>query len=58
MIRDNKNVPAYLCEADVDGSFPEALTADVEAVLADETSVMCADAAVNRNSVSLVAFSN
>jgi hypothetical protein len=43
---------AYLCEANVDGSFPEALTADVEAVLADETSVVCADAAVKDCAVS------
>jgi len=36
----------YLDEADVVASLPEALTADVEAVLADETSWVSADAAV------------
>jgi hypothetical protein len=39
-------VSSYLGESDVNGSFPKALTADVESVLADETGGMCADAAV------------
>ena len=37
---------AYLDETDVGGLLPEALTADVKAVLADQTSGVGADAAV------------
>lgn len=35
----------YLGEANVLALLPEALTADVEAILADETGAVCADAA-------------
>lgn len=35
----------YLDETDVLGLFSEALTADVETVLADKTSGVCADTA-------------
>lgn len=38
--------PAYLDETDVLASLSEALTADVQAIFADETSAMRADAAV------------
>jgi hypothetical protein len=38
----------YLGKANIVGLFAEALTADVEAVFADETGPVCADAAVNR----------
>jgi hypothetical protein len=37
---------SYLGEADISGLLAEALTADVEAVLADQTGGMAADAAV------------
>jgi hypothetical protein len=37
---------AYLDEANIGGLLAEALTADVEAVLADQTSLVGADAAV------------
>lgn len=37
---------AYLGESDVCGSLAEALTADVESILADETSWMGADTAM------------
>jgi hypothetical protein len=37
----------YLDETNVGGLFTEALAADVESVLADETGAMSADAAVN-----------
>ena len=43
------SVVAYLGEANVVGLLPEALTADVQAVLADETSWVRADTA-NRKS--------
>lgn len=36
---------AYLCETNVRTLFPEALTADIETVLANETGVVFADAA-------------
>lgn len=39
-----------LVEANVGGLLTEALTADVQAVLADETGLVGADAAVERNS--------
>jgi len=39
-------VTAYLDEADVGGFLTEALAADVEAVLADETGLVGADTAV------------
>ncbi len=35
----------YLGEADISRLLPEALTADVESVFANETSLVCADAA-------------
>lgn len=38
---------AYLDETDVGSLLTEALTADVEAVLADETGLVSADAAVD-----------
>ena len=37
---------SYLGETNIGRLLPEALTADVQAVLADETSSVCADAAV------------
>ena len=37
----------YLCEADVCRLLTEALTADIESVFADETGLVCADAAVS-----------
>jgi hypothetical protein len=43
--RELRKLP-YLGESDVCGSLAEALTADVQAVLADETSSVRADAAV------------
>ena len=39
----------YLGEANVLGLLTEALTAQVEVVLADETGLVLADAAINRN---------
>jgi len=39
-------VGPYLDEANVGGLLSEALTADVQAVLADETSLVLADTAV------------
>jgi Zn-dependent M28 family amino/carboxypeptidase len=42
---------AYLDESNVGGLFTEALTADVQAVLADQTSLVCADSAVVKLSV-------
>jgi hypothetical protein len=57
MIPSDNNFHAYLCETDVDGSFPEALTADVEAVLANETSIVRADAAIKDYPVSVQSFS-
>ena len=45
----------YLGEANVGGLLTEALTADVEAVLADETGLVRADAAVNVQSVHVLA---
>lgn len=55
----NKDV-AYLDESDVCGSLAEALTADEESVLADETSWMGADAAVKVrvSLLSQITFSN
>jgi hypothetical protein len=41
---------AYLDEANVSGLLTEALTADVEAVLADETGLVGADTAVRLES--------
>lgn len=38
--------PSYLGEADVLGLLTEALTAEVEVVLADQTGLVLADAAV------------
>lgn len=38
--------PPYLGEADVCGLLAEALTADVQAVLADQTSLVGADTAI------------
>jgi hypothetical protein len=43
---------AYLDETNVGGLLTEALTADVQAVLADETSLVGANAAVIRKIVS------
>ena len=40
---------AYLDESNVGGLFTEALTADVESVLADQTSLVGADAAIHQN---------
>lgn len=37
---------AHLGESDISRLLPEALTADVQAVFADETGLVCADAAV------------
>src|SRR5690242_15599841 len=37
---------AYLDKSNVGGFFSEALTADVQAILADETSFVCADTAI------------
>lgn len=48
---------SYLGEANVGGLLTEALTADVEAVLADETGLVGADAAVKKTRVSLPVFS-
>lgn len=42
----------YLCESNILSLLPEALTADVQAVLADETGPMRADAAIEENVVS------
>jgi hypothetical protein len=39
----------YLDEANVVGLLTEALTADVEAVLADQTGLVLADTAVNKH---------
>lgn len=39
---------SYLDEANVGGLLPEALTADVEAVLADQTGLVGADSARKR----------
>lgn len=47
------DVVAHLCESDIDGSFPKALAADIETVLADDTGVVCADAAVNNIQLAL-----
>jgi len=44
----------YLGEANVGRLLPEALTADVQAVLPDETSRVCADAAVESMLVSAI----
>lgn len=41
---------AYLDKSNIGGLFTEALTADVKAVLSDETSLVCADAAVRSSS--------
>ena len=49
------SVIAYLVEANVLGLLTEALTAEVEVVLADETSSVLADAATERGT--LLAFS-
>lgn len=38
--------PSYLGEADVGGLLTEALTADIQAVLANETGLVGADTAV------------
>ena len=38
--------PAYLNEADILALLPETLTADVEAIFADETGCVCADTTV------------
>jgi hypothetical protein len=43
---------AYLDETNVGGLLTEALTADVQAVLADETGLVGADAAVEKIQVS------
>ncbi len=40
---------SYLGEADISGLLAEALTADVEAVLADQTGRVGADAATQKN---------
>jgi len=47
----------YLDEANVGGLLTEALTADVEAVLADKTGLVGADAAVNVPSVHVLSIS-
>jgi len=39
-------VETYLCEPDILTLFPEALTADIEAVFSDETGFVGADATV------------
>jgi hypothetical protein len=46
-------MPTYLDEANVCGAFSEALTADVQAIFADETSAMRADTATHELLVSL-----
>jgi len=38
---------SHLHETNVCGLLPEALSADVQSILADETSLMCADAAAS-----------
>lgn len=45
-VREGGFIAVYLDEANVVGLLTEALTADVEAVLADETGLVGADAAV------------
>lgn len=48
---------SYLDETNVLALFPEALTADVKAVFADQTGFVCADAAVgekNKTSAELI----
>ena len=49
-----RGLSLYLDEADVGGLLTEALTADVEAVLADQTSGVGADAAVGGMSASVI----
>ena len=44
-----KRAGAYLDEADVLGVFPEALPADIEAVLPDQTPLVAADSAAETN---------
>jgi hypothetical protein len=41
----------YLGESDITRLLPEALTADIEPVLADETGLVRADAAVNQSAM-------
>ena len=48
------NMPTHLDEANVHAALSEALTADVQAVLADETRAMCADAAVDADKSAIV----
>ena len=52
MIRDLVNMfkPSHLGESNVGRFFSEALTADVQAVLADQTSLVLADAAIPSSS--------
>ena len=50
--RADRDCKSYLDETNVGGLLAEALTADVEAVLADKTSLVGADAAVKNLSVS------
>lgn len=47
---------AYLGETDIRALFPEALTADVEAVLADQTCGVRADAAESRYRISFLPY--
>lgn len=51
-----KGFESYLGESNVGGLLTEALTADVEAVLADETGRVSADAAIEKNSMSAFAL--
>jgi hypothetical protein len=44
-----KPVCAYLDKSNVRGLLSEALSADVQSILADETSLVCADTATELN---------
>lgn len=48
-VETNKDDRAYLDESNVGGLLTEALTADVQAIFADQTGFVCADAAVKQN---------
>jgi hypothetical protein len=45
----NKQTASHLDEANVSGVLPEALTADVQVVLADDTTLVAADLAAKAN---------
>lgn len=46
LVFQNVESSTHLDEADIRGLLTEALTADVEAILADQTSLVSADAAI------------